>query len=218
MDQPIGIFPLQLVLFPEAAYPLHIFETRYRALVADSIEQDRPFGINLVDRGSIFDVGCTVKVTRVTREYPDGRRDIVVEGIARYRIEQMERGPAGYLIGTVAPVRDEAEDPDEMLARTAVERFNELVDAVYGAATLPLDETDWKHRVVSFRIAQKSGIELVARQKLLEMTSENNRLAALCDHLDRILPKVRAIDQIRKISRNDGYLPGSSSEPPSDSR
>ena len=82
----LGLFPLHIVLFPGASYPLHIFEERYKELVTESLRQRQPFGINLVDGGRMFEVGCRVLVTRILKEYDDGRRDVVVTGSTRYRV------------------------------------------------------------------------------------------------------------------------------------
>lgn len=209
MQSDLGIFPLHIVLFPQAIYPLHIFEDRYKQLVADVDESGLPFGINLVDGGKMYDVGCSVRIARVSKAYEDGRKDIVVEGIERYRIvgESSESRP--YLVSRVAPFGDIPEERDISVMTDTIRLFNELVDAVYGTVTLPLDPDDWMVGTPSFRIAQKSGLDLVRRQKILEMQSENERLSYLQRHLTRILPKIRRIDQIRKLSRNDGYLPGS---------
>ena len=207
MEPLLGIFPLKIVLFPEASYPLHIFEDKYRALIRDSLEQKRPFGINLIVEEKVFGIGCSVEVVRITREYPDGRRDIVVEGRKRYQIEQLTKSEQPYLTARTLEVLDEEEERDEALTEKTIGLFNELVSAVYGSATLPLEPDEWVSKPVSFRIAQKSGLQLVDRQQILEERSENRRLQALSKHLLEILPKVRAIDQVRKISRNDGYLP-----------
>ena len=56
MPRDLPIFPLPLVLFPGAVQPLHIFEPRYRRLLADSLAGDRRFGIAYVretDRKSV---------------------------------------------------------------------------------------------------------------------------------------------------------------------
>ena len=67
----LGLFPLHIVLFPEAYYPLHIFEERYKKLVKETVEKESEFGINLVEGGKMFEVGCRVKVSRILKEHPD---------------------------------------------------------------------------------------------------------------------------------------------------
>lgn len=202
----VGIFPLHIVLFPGASYPLHIFEERYQALIADSIERRRPFGINLVDGGKMFDVGCSVMVTRILKDYGDGRRDLVVTGVERYRVSAILPKVPSYITAETELIEDVEEERDIALMDETIGLYNELVDRVYGKAESKLDPVDWLRTVSSYRIAQKSGLELLARQSLLETTSENKRLGDLRLHLQTILPKIRQVDQIRLLSRNDGYL------------
>ncbi len=203
----VGLFPLHIVLFPGASYPLHIFEERYQALIADSIEQRRPFGINLVDGGKMFDIGCSVTVTRILKDYGDGRRDLVVTGVERYRVSAILPKERPYITAVTEVIDDIEEERDIQLMDETIGLYNELVDRVYGKAESRLDPVDWLRTESSYRIAQKSGLELLARQSLLETTSENGRLKALRAHLQTILPKIRQVDQIRLLSRNDGYLP-----------
>lgn len=203
----IGLFPLHIVLFPGASYPLHIFEERYKELVSESMRARRPFGINLVDGGRMFEVGCRVLVTRILKEYPDGRRDVVVTGSARYRVTAVRPNERLFLTADVALFDDVVEVRDREVMQAAIELYNELVDRVYGVAEEKLHAEEWWENNPSFRIAQKSGLDLLVRQRLLEMQSENERLDFLARHLRTILPKIRQIDQIRTLSRNDGYLP-----------
>ena len=203
----IGLFPLHIVLFPGASYPLHIFEERYKELVFESMRARRPFGINLVDGGRMFEVGCRVLVTRILKEYPDGRRDVVVTGSDRYRVTAIRPNERLFLTADVSPFEDVVEMRDQVAMQGAIELYNELVDRVYGVAEEKLDAEEWREANPSFRIAQKSGLDLLIRQRLLEMRSENERLGFLARHLTTILPKIRQIDQIRTLSRNDGYLP-----------
>ena len=203
----VGLFPLHIVLFPGASYPLHIFEDRYQALVRDSTERRSPFGINLVDSGKMFDIGCSVLVTRVLKDYGDGRKDVVVTGLERYRIASILPKEQPYITASVVGIADQTEERDIALMDETIGLYNELIERVYGKAETTLESAEWLRREPSYRIAQKSGLELLARQQLLEMTSENQRLAAMRDHLQSILPKIRRVDQIRILSRNDGYLP-----------
>jgi len=87
------IFPLSnVVLFPDARLPLHIFEPRYREMTTDSLAADRMIGmVLLVDEESeaqpqpIYDVGCMGVITEWNR-LPDGRFHLILEGRRRFRI------------------------------------------------------------------------------------------------------------------------------------
>jgi Lon protease-like protein len=86
----IPLFPLDVVLFPGAPLPLHIFEPRYREMVAECIAGNAVFGIVRAQRDGLAVIGCTAQVVRVLRSYPDGRSDILTQGIDRFEIEQLD--------------------------------------------------------------------------------------------------------------------------------
>jgi len=88
--QRLSIFPLAgVLLFPRLNLPLHIFEPRYRALISDSLARDRRIAMiqprNDALVPELFDVGCVGKIAAV-EALDDGRYNIVLEGIARFRI------------------------------------------------------------------------------------------------------------------------------------
>ena len=83
-EQLLPLFPLQVVLFPHSLLPLHIFEDRYKLLIRECVTEKTEFGINLVQDGTLADVGCTAVVTTIVRRYDDGKMDIVVQGRQRY--------------------------------------------------------------------------------------------------------------------------------------
>ena len=87
------MFPLSSVLFPEAGLPLHVFEERYRALMARCLEADGEFGVVLIARGSEVgggdlrvDVGTVARIANVA-ELEDGRLLVVATGVRRIRVE-----------------------------------------------------------------------------------------------------------------------------------
>ena len=91
----LSIFPLAgALLFPRMQLPLHIFEPRYRALVTDSLARDRRIGMIQPRPGfreapgepvPLFDIGCVGRIAEV-EALDDGRFDIVLEGLSRFRV------------------------------------------------------------------------------------------------------------------------------------
>src|SRR5918998_514188 len=108
----LPLFPLPIVLFPGVPVPLHIFEPRYRRMLADIRVGDSLFGLSFFDASeSDMDIppaghlGCVAEVTEV-QAMPDGRSNIITIGLIRYRVEAyVERG-APYLIGEVSFFED----------------------------------------------------------------------------------------------------------------
>ncbi len=202
----IGLFPLNIVLFPGSSYPLHIFESRYKILIGESIASGAEFGVNLVDHGRMYQVGCLARITGVRHTYEDGRMDIVVTGTSRYRAVDTRKDEKSYMTADIELFEDDDPLPDPEMLEKAIVSYNRLVEAVYGAAEERLNIDDWRAGGASFRIAQKAGLQLNVRQKLLESRSENERLEMLLKYLAEVLPKIRQVELVQLITRNDGYV------------
>jgi Lon protease-like protein len=110
----IPIFPLpNVVLFPNVLLPLHIFEPRYRAMLADALSGDRVLGMTLLrpgweqhydNRPPVYPVGCAGFITHV-EPLADGRSNIVLRGLTKFRISE-EDGSKPYRLATVEPIRE----------------------------------------------------------------------------------------------------------------
>ncbi|HEX7693186.1 MAG TPA: LON peptidase substrate-binding domain-containing protein [Sphingomonas sp.] len=111
----LSIFPLAgALLFPRMHLPLHIFEPRYRAMVSDAMARDRRIGM-IQPRGDgehppLFDLGCVGRIAEV-EALDDGRYNIVLEGLALFRIarELDVTTPFRQVEAELLPLRDEPE-------------------------------------------------------------------------------------------------------------
>jgi Lon protease-like protein len=116
----IPLFPLpNVVLFPAALLPLHIFEPRYRAMTADALDGERLIGMVMLRPGwekdsagtpAVFPVGCAGFITHADR-LPDGRYNIVLRGQERFRIQQERCAREGVEIYRVAQIESMPEAP-----------------------------------------------------------------------------------------------------------
>lgn len=201
----LPLFPLNVVLFPRSALPLHIFEERYKVLINECVERGTSFGIALARDEGMAEVGCSATVSSVTRRYDDGRMDIVVGGGTRYRLLRYESGRAPYLVGLVEYLEEPGEDVNRDLAAATVELFNALlVTAFKGNGVLTgLGKFE---AGLSFVMAQKAGLDLPRRQELLEIPGENARLQMLKQYLTDLLPRLKRAEELQKVIKNDGYI------------
>src|SRR3954452_24574228 len=155
MSDLLPIFPLpNVVLFPNVFLPLHIFEPRYRDMVADAIETDRLIGMVLLKPGwehayegrpAVYPIGCSGVITHVDR-LPDGRYNIVLRGVERFRILEEDHARS-YRRAVVEPIvegRLAAEDRAvlrrqrsklEALVSPAIERHLDSSDAAPGRSS-----------------------------------------------------------------------------------
>ena len=202
----IGLFPLNIVLFPGSSYPLNIFEQRYKELIQESLDSNSEFGINLVDEGKMYQIGCLARVAQVVKVDADGRMDIIVTGTNRYVVRSYHTGDKPYITAETELFEDEEPRPEYDLLESTIGLYNQLVESVYGEAEELLNPADWTGGGASFRIAQKSGLDLVVRQQLLEMRSEGERLTFLKTYLSDILPKIKHFEKMQMLVRNDGYV------------
>jgi Lon protease-like protein len=124
MSDLLPIFPLpNVVLFPGVFLPLHIFEPRYRDLIADALTSDRMIGMVLLRPGwqheydgrpPVYPIGCSGVITHV-ETMPDGRYNIVLRGVERFRILQ-EEGTKTYRRAVIEPVPDRAGSGEDLAA------------------------------------------------------------------------------------------------------
>ncbi len=206
----IPLFPLAIVLLPQSQVPLHIFEERYKRMVDECLENGTFFGVNFIEDSKLHSIGCTARVAEIVKRYPDGQLDIITEGIRRYQIVSVDNSdPNDLLYAQVKWITDRDEPMDTELAGEAITLFHELCEVAYNGTIDSLDISEWVQddRLPSFAIAQKSGLEADQRQALLGITSENERLSILRNFLSQLLPKVKELEKINDLIRNDGYIP-----------
>lgn len=90
MSTRLSVFPLGgALLFPQMHLPLHIFEPRYRSMVSDALARDRRIGMIQPreggDKPALFDIGGVGQIVDV-EAHEDGRYDIVLQGVALFRV------------------------------------------------------------------------------------------------------------------------------------
>ncbi len=87
----IPLFPLNMIVLPYEEVPLHIFEPRYKKMIKNSIKENSPFGIVLDNSGNIDNLGCSLYVTKIIKEYNSGEYDLIATGSKRFQILDKEK-------------------------------------------------------------------------------------------------------------------------------
>ncbi|MGA0068706.1 MAG: LON peptidase substrate-binding domain-containing protein [Miltoncostaeaceae bacterium] len=175
----LGLFPLGLVLLPGERVPLHLFEPRYRQLMADCVLDDRPFVI-LQDHGEgASPIGCTARFVALGRRFVDGRLNVTVSGGTVVRVLEQTSGRM-YLSAWVEEVADEAPDAPEELRDEVRDLFARLVAEIAGEGNAPPIRDD-----IPFSYALAGMVEMPAepKQDLLECRDEEVRLSMVRDIL-----------------------------------
>ncbi len=184
----IPIFPLEVtMLFPGVSRPLHIFEPRYREMIADALKGDRIIGMTTLKPGfesdyagrpPIYDIGCAGVITDV-EELPGGRFNIVLRGLVKFRVTSEDASRA-YRLARVEAMPEVLNDTDKAALRKQRLRLEALVTK--GSDTkVPPDTTD--EDLVNL-LAQWMPMTYAQRQSLLELNSALLRARALIELIE----------------------------------
>lgn len=182
----IPLFPLQTVLFPGTALPLHIFEDRYREMVGECLSEDKVFGVVRAEEGKMAIIGCTAKIIRVLERYPDGTLDILCEGGRRFEIEGLDESRS-FIQADVDFFDDEGEGstrPDR--EECAALHFATLQLAGIQQPVMHLD----LNAPVAFQLADALPSDLGFKQQLLGSRSDAERTTQLRNFYNAMLPKL----------------------------
>jgi len=125
-EELLPLFPLQVVLFPRTALPLHIFEERYKQMIGEVLRGKTEFGVVQAGENGVVNTGCTASIEKVLKEYPDGRMDLLTIGRRRFEIIMLNDEKT-YLRGAVEFFDDEASEPvaPEVQVRV-LEAYNDI--------------------------------------------------------------------------------------------
>jgi Lon protease-like protein len=196
------LFPLpNLVLFPHVVQPLHIFEPRYRQLMADTLADNRLMALALLRPGweedydkrpPIFPVVCLGKVHKEER-LPDGRYNLLLHGLSRARVLEELPDDKLYRTARVELLRDSSQPtgPDEQQVR---DRLGERVRAWYASQSTALEqvgkllESNLPIGTLCDIFGFALPLELELKQRLLEQSDVRRRAGLLLEHLQSHSP------------------------------
>jgi ATP-dependent Lon protease len=209
-DEPtliIPLFALPMNIFPGEALPLHIFEERYRELVAYCLEGPklgklRPFGISLASDDHLADIGCAVMIERVVTRYDDGKLDIITHGGERYRTRRVIREKI-YPEIEIEFFGDASDESSVETADVAITLFMKVIEMAKGH---PPKGNLTRSSRLSFELAHGSGLEPGERQILLEMTSEEERLQHLIKYYRALIPVLSWKEDVQGRIRANGHF------------
>ena len=199
----IGLFPLELVLLPSERVPLHVFEDRYRELIAESLADETEFGIVLEDEDGLRQVGTSTGVIELVHTFDDGRMNVLVEGRSRFRIVE-ETGGRSYRTAEIEPLEDDdGELPTDEETERTLEAFRRL------AAVAEADEVEVPSgggTPLSFVLGARVDFGTVLKQELLELRSERSRLERLVDLLAQATLALTREREVRERAAGNGTV------------
>jgi Lon protease-like protein len=207
----LPLFPLDVVLFPGENLPLHIFEPRYRLMINECSQEEKPFGIVLVRPDSEhleeepYPVGTMAEIVALDR-LKDGRMNLIARGLQRFRILSQHRQKP-YLSGLVEVYEDVGGQEQALTnyanqARELFDSYLQILLEVVGKQhidfNLPAVPEELSHFIAYFLDVQNE-----RKQQFLELTSTKQRLVEEIDILRHELPLMRQM-----LSISTRFSPG----------
>jgi ATP-dependent Lon protease len=198
----IALFPLNVVLFPGAELPLHIFEPRYREMAKTCVEEKSEFGMLLSLPKGVARVGCTAEILDVVKRYGDGRMDIRTVGRAPFRVvELFQQNP--LLEGQVDYLEDRETAANPRIQRQLIELFEACHTLIFD--DYPKNLQGSPPEELSYLVAGTLPMELLWKQQILELRSEADRQERLVAYLREWAPHLQKQEAMRQRAGGNGH-------------
>jgi len=199
----IPIFPLELVLFPEEKLNLHIFEPRYRQLIKDVKTHDMVFGIPFFQTGKEMSYGTTASLLQIFKTHENGTMDIKTQGHRVFRIHQIHKAYQNKLYsGATVDFIESNEDVDPNQA----EELSALVRQLYDLMKIDKPLPGFKDIHFSFKVGHHLGLSKNQELALLQINSESERKQFLINHIEKLIPVVIEMEDLRKKIEMNGHF------------
>lgn len=198
----IPLFPLDAVLFPGQAMPLHIFEPRYREMTRDCLHTQTPFGMIRASGANLAQTGCSAIIVKVLKEYEDGRSDILTAGQSAFRLIRVHE-EKNYLEADVHYLDEDFTSVDSAVSEQLEQLCNQCHQLLYGEDA-PHFETEGGISL-AYHVATELPLDAGMRQGLLEVRSESERQVFLVAHLQDWYPQLQLRERVRGKAAGNGH-------------
>ncbi len=205
----IPIFPLNIVVYPGETLNLHIFEPRYKQLIAESFAATKPFGIPTVIKEKVEETGTLVTVTEIAKEYDNGEMDVVTKGGPVFRVlEIIATVPEKLYSGAIVTYPENTETyPRRELFDWVLKALREL----HKMLNITKDFKKPDDQLNAYDIAHHAGLAVEEEYELLGLLREEQRLEYLKRHLTRVLPVVNEMEVLKERVKLNGHFKNLSS-------
>ncbi|HKN73691.1 MAG TPA: LON peptidase substrate-binding domain-containing protein [Candidatus Acidoferrum sp.] len=197
----IPLFPLNVVLFPGADLPLHIFEPRYLEMVNRCLKEKSEFGVLLALPKGVARVGCTAEIIEVVKRRDDQTMDILTVGRASFRvIEFFDQNPLAE--GEVDYLEDREAPLNPSMRRELIELYETCHTLIF--EDYPKNTESDPSAQISFVIAGTLPMDLLWKQQILELRSESDRQERLVGYLRAWAPHLQKAGVMRQRAGGNG--------------
>ena len=199
----IPIFPLNIVVFPGEKLNLHIFEPRYIQLINECISLKKDFGIPSVVNHKMGDLGTSIQILTIEKQYDDGSMDIKTMGVKVFKIlDVVNEIPNKLYQGAIVNYPD---NDFNGIESKMTKLLNELR---YFHQMLELNKTYSKpdNELLTYDIAHHAGLSLEQEYELLALLREDQRQEYLQRHLRQIIPTITELQNLKERIQLNGHF------------
>jgi len=200
----IPIFPLAIVIYPMEKLHLHIFEPRYKQLIKECNEAKKPFGIPAVLNNRLQDMGTLVEVAEIVQEYENGEMDINTQGVKVFRtLEVIKMVPEKLYSGAIVNYpQNITDDGNAKLMQSIVLGVKE----VHRLLNISKDFSKPDNELLSYDVAHHAGLSVEEEYELLGLMRELQRQEYLKRHLQKVLPMLMEMEQLKNKVKLNGHF------------
>jgi Lon protease-like protein len=195
------LFPLGLVALPSELIPLHIFEERYKAMVAHCLSAESEFGIVWSADDGLRPVGCACEIAEVLERLEDGRINLIARGTRPFELHDHHE-TLDYPTGTVEFLDDRDEPADAEAAESAHDAYAALVRE----ATDRVPDPEQIGAMSAYEMAATVEFGLDAKQGLLDLRSETARLHLVTRLFRAAVRRLDFVERAQARARSNGKV------------
>lgn len=199
----IPIFPLGIVAYPGEQLNLHVFEPKYKQMVAECVAEGKPFGIPAVVEKKVMEYGTLVKVEKVEKLYDNGEMDIVTRGERVFRVlELVQQIPDKLYAGAIVSYPQNDMSVSDRLREEVLHGVRELhaILQVHKSFSKPDIE------LMSYDVAHHAGLSLSEEYNILHLFYEVQRLEFLKQHLHKVIPMMAEMERLKERVKLNGHF------------
>lgn len=197
----LPLFPLNIVVFPHEQLNLHIFEPRYKNLIRDCMNENSNFGIPVVANG-LQNLGTEIEIQSIEKVHPNGELDIITRAKRVFQLE--EYLPAveenHYDQGMISFLKDDLSE-DQTVRTKILDIFDQMIQLVSNNELRLKDNP-----VLSYRLGHHIALNVHQEFELLQMRKEEERQAFILNHLQKMMPTLLELDNLKERIKQNGHF------------
>jgi len=199
----IPIFPLNIVVYPGENLNLHIFEPRYKQLINECKEANKPFGIPVVINSKVQEFGTLLELVKVSKEYESGEMDIKTKGIKVFRmLEQIKDIPEKLYSGAIVSYPENYSNGSSGLMKKVMENLRQLHQLIKVEKNFNKEDKE----LTAFEIAHHIGLSLEEEYEVLLLQDELHRQEYIKRHLLKAIPMAQGMEQLKEKIKLNGHF------------